>query len=456
MTKEKNAAWRFLASVKLALVTLFILSAASIIGTVIKQKQPTSYYTEAHGETLASLFEIFSLTDMYASWWFIALLALFAVNLVVCSIERIPGAWRLATADNLDTNLTQLEQLPFTHRIETALPADHAAERLRDHLTASGWGLPGQRTRDGAQLLFCQKGAWSRFGVYVVHLSILVVIIGAAIGKAFGYKAYVYLPEGRTTTAVFQQGSAEPIPLEFELHCDNFQRNYYPNGMIREYRADLTITDPRPPVSYSKSIVVNDPLSYDGITFYVGDSYPLDEYIVVVRNQTNGREQTFRIPAQRDVPWEGTPVTFRIEALRSEADGTVRQAQIHFADDRGEPSLFWMNERSAVTISRVDGDYTFSLKQMSSVLLLVTKDPGVWVVWGGCTLLIIGLIQCFCLAHRRLWVRLVPHKQGTRILLGGSSNKQRPLFERRFKELVERLEGDATLSLRDKKGKNKT
>jgi hypothetical protein len=53
-------------------------------------------------------------------------------------------------------------------------------------------------------------------------------------------------------------------------------------------------------------------------------------------------------------------------------------------------------------------------------------------------------------------VRLVPHKQGTRILLGGSSNKQRPLFERRFKELVERLEGDATLSLRDKKGKNKT
>ena len=38
--------------------------------------------------------------------------------------------------------------------------------------------------------------------------------------------------------------------------------------------------------------------------------------------------------------------------------------------------------------------------------LQVAKDPGVWVVWIGCALLILGLIVSFFFSHQRVWVRI--------------------------------------------------
>ncbi|MEJ2691269.1 MAG: cytochrome c biogenesis protein ResB [Deltaproteobacteria bacterium] len=88
MPKTKNGIWRFFASVKLALTVLILLAAVSIIGTLIKQGQEPSYYVQEYGTNLARFFQALDITNMYRSWWFSALLCLFAVNLIVCSIER--------------------------------------------------------------------------------------------------------------------------------------------------------------------------------------------------------------------------------------------------------------------------------------------------------------------------------------------------------------------------------
>ena len=440
MKKEQNAVWRFLASVKLALFTLFILAATSIIGTVIEQKKPDSFYVETYGPELARLMQTLGLPDMYGSWWFVGLLILFAVNLVVCSIERLPGAWHMMRQDNLATDPEQLEKMSSTHRAEAGLPVEAAAERMQRLLAGAGWKNSRRLDLNGSTLLFAQRGAWSRLGVYVVHLSILVILAGAMIGSVFGFKAYVFLPEGRATKNVFLQGSREPVPLGFELHCDGFERSYYPNGMIREYRADLTVIDPRHETPYRKSIIVNDPLTWQGITSYQGDSYPLEEFFVVVRNQATGREQAFRVPPDRDVPWQGTNVSFRIEELRREEDGMVRQVKIRFTDAAAEPAVFWMNDRSTATVRMPGQDYTFSFRQLYSTLLLVTKDPGVWTVYLGSVLMMLGLGVCFLLSHRRIWVYITPKgNRGSRILVSGASNKNKPAFERRFSDLVARI-----------------
>jgi cytochrome c biogenesis protein ResB len=65
--------------------------------------------------------------------------------------------------------------------------------------------------------------------------------------------------------------------------------------------------------------------------------------------------------------------------------------------------------------------------------------------------MVIGLTICFCFAHRRIWLLIAPHRQGTRITVGGHSNKQRPVFERRFKELVGLIEQDGSLSAHSKR-----
>ena len=182
MPKKTNAVWRFFASVKLALITLFLLAATSIFGTLIKQGQAPAYYVQEYGPKLARLFEKLGLTSMYGSWWYLTILGLFAINLLVCSLQRLPGVWRAMTQDNLAIDPGQLEMMRFTHQTVAAPAPDDAEGRIRRLLAGAGWKKPGRAERDGMVLLFAQKGGWSRLGVYVVHLSILVILLGVLVG----------------------------------------------------------------------------------------------------------------------------------------------------------------------------------------------------------------------------------------------------------------------------------
>jgi cytochrome c biogenesis protein len=60
--------------------------------------------------------------------------------------------------------------------------------------------------------------------------------------------------------------------------------------------------------------------------------------------------------------------------------------------------------------------------------LQVAKDPGVWVVWLGCFLLVAGSLGAFFLSHRRLWVTIQPLAKGVGVKLGGSAHRNQPAF----------------------------
>jgi cytochrome c biogenesis protein len=440
MAKAKHPAWRFFASVKLALITLIVLAVTSIIGTLIQQGEVPSYYVQEYGPNLARIFELLDITNMYGSWWFVTLLCLFAINLVVCTIERLPRVWRLVTLDNLSIDTRQLEKMRFTHRVDASLPAAAAADRICRIMGRAGWR--NQRRHEdgeGSILLFAQQGAWTRLGVYIVHLSVLVILAGSITGTFFGFKAYVFLSEGRSTDKVFRQENREAVPLGFEVQCDRFENTYYPNGMLKQYRVYLTVLDPERGTPYQKSIVVNDPLTYRGITFYAVDSYPADEFFVVIRNRTTAMEQVFRVPPEREAVWPGTAVSFRIEELQRDQDGAVLQAKIRFtADAAAEPSFYWLHDRDTVTIQQSGQEFSISFRQLYSNLLRVTKDPGVPIVYFGCILILVGLAISFFLFHRRVWVTITPKgEREARILVSGISNKHKSAFERRFRKLVD-------------------
>jgi len=453
MPKVKNVVWRFFASIKLALISLIILATTSIIGTLIKQGQAPSYYVREFGPSLTRFFEVLDLTNMYGSWWFLTLLCLFAANLVVCTIERLPGVWRMVVRDNLSIDPQQLGRMSFTHRTEINLPATATTEQLRQFLIQTGWRKPRWLDREGSTLLFVQKGAWTRLGVYIVHLSVLIILIGAMTGKFFGFQAYVFLPEGRATSNIFLQGSRKPVPLGFELQCDRFERTFYANGMIKQYRADLTVTDPARETPYRKSIIVNDPLTYRGLTFYQADSYPMEEFLVLIRDRASDREQAFRVSPEKDVAWQGTKVSFRIEELETAEDGAVKQAKIRFtAGPTAEPADFWVKNKDTVTLRLSGKEFTITFRQYYTTLLLVTKDPGLLIVYFGCLMMIAGLAICFFLTHRRIWLRISPGaKEQSQILISGDSNKNKPAFEGRFQELISRLEQDTAFASADNK-----
>src|SRR4030043_1235889 len=78
-------------SLKLTISLLILLAILSIIGTLITQNATKAEYIQRYGVGLYEVLNFFNIFDMYHSWWFSAILLLLVINLIACSISRLPG-----------------------------------------------------------------------------------------------------------------------------------------------------------------------------------------------------------------------------------------------------------------------------------------------------------------------------------------------------------------------------
>jgi cytochrome c biogenesis protein len=433
--KNSNPIWDFFASVKLALFTLFFLSTTSIIGTIIPQKESSQWYIDRYGESTANLFQILAITpDMYTSGWFLSFLGLLCLNLIICSFDRFPGVWRQIRADNLDIPQARLEKMTQQLQWQSEKPPEAAISTLKITLNAHGWKAQERKTGNGS-LLFAQKGAFTRTGVYIVHASILVIFAGAIIGSILGFKASIMLPETKTTDKVYTSDTRAAIDLGFEIRCDRFDIEFYDNGMPKSYRSELTILE-NGKVVIEKAIVVNDPLNYKGITFYQSSYEPYQEFVVTLTNKKTGLKETAIIPYQQQQSMQESGL--RLGIINAETRGqSVSRMKIWLTDDQGEPSLFWLDDGEQATVERSKNSYTISAKQMYATGLQVAKDPGVWTVYTGCALMILGLVVAFFMSHQRIWLFVREENDGkSSILMSGNANKNKAGFAKTFENLT--------------------
>ena len=205
--------WDFFCSLKLTLFLLISLALTSIIGTVLPQGQLPPEYVAQISPAKLQIYTKLGFFDMYHSWWFITLLYVFSLNLICCSIKRLPHVFKFVSEPTLILG----ESLRNSFSLKQEIKISGSVESGRDNLSTflgQEFGAPVVSEQNGEYHLFAQKSAWSRLGVYVVHLSILVIFIGAIIGSLAGYKAYVSIVEGTSVNTVEARNGGQ-IPLGF-------------------------------------------------------------------------------------------------------------------------------------------------------------------------------------------------------------------------------------------------
>lgn len=434
--KQNNSIWQFFASVKLALVILFLITVTSIIGTVIPQKEAAEFYISRYGPKTAQLFAVLDIPDMYNSWWFLALLFLLSFNLIICSIDRFPMVWKQVTSDGLALPPERLAKMSNTTSWNKAGTVAQNSEQLSKILRGKGFKTTSRQEAEST-LLFSQKGHWTRTGVYIVHTSILVIFIGGIIGSLGGYKGSVVIPETQETSKVFLFGGKGVEELDFTVRCNNFKIDFYPNGMPKEYTSSLTVLEEGEEV-LTKVIEVNDPLTYKGITFYQSSYEPYQDFVISITTP-EGTEKTFVVPFQQQESWTEENLKFGI--LNAKVLGqSIVSSKLWFSDGNESPAAVWVDDGVETEVKRLGGTFRVSAKQMYATGLQVAKDPGVWWVYIGCGLMLFGLYVAFFMSHRRIWLLLTPQGEGTEIVLAGSANKNRTGFEKTFEDLAALLE----------------
>jgi cytochrome c biogenesis protein len=448
-SKGLNAAvWDLFSSLRLTIFLLILLAATSVVGTIILQKGTPQQYLAEYGPNLARILDFFGLFDMYHSWWFLAILALLVLNLVFCSLERLPAAWRHIFRPRVDLSPKSIQAQPFARKFRVGRGSKAVGEEIQKTL-GRFFGYPRRVETSERLLLYFEKGRYGRLGVYVSHLSIIVILIGGMAGSVFGFKGVVKIIEGQTVDHVSlrKNGRYVGYPLGYQLRCDDFEISYYdtpgPKKFVSEYTSNVTILENGREVRHEK-VRVNHPLVHKGLKFYQS-SYGQDaEILLTVSRRRGDASYEFRVREGERVQVPGGDVMFQLLGYSPEVHNFGEGVQIALFSKDKPPKRIWLFKRVPDFDERRGGRFVFTLQDIlikDFTVLQVTKDPGVWIVWVGCTLLVIGTIMAFFIPHRRLWVHISREggKSGE-VLLGGNTHRNRVSFEKEFGEIVQQFE----------------
>jgi cytochrome c biogenesis protein len=455
--KKSNALWNLFISVKLTLGLLIVLAVTSIFGTVIPQQEGAMELAERLSPGLVSLLSSVQLFDMYHSLWFRLIIGVLALNLIICSLDRFPSAWkRFQAAPNLDRS-KPFEDLPLNRSFS-------ASGKLDDLISLAAGVLKArfkrfqQKETDNGVVLYAEKGRFSYMGVFLVHLSVLIILIGSIVGSLFGFEAYVNIPEGGSVSKVHLRRSHAAKALPFEVRCDRFSVEFYENGAPKEYRSDLSfLVDGK--TALQGPLLVNHPITYEGITFYQSSYRPVAGDRVRIRlSEEAGSSKPLSIEIARGNALElpGKEGAFKLVEVAEDFRGLGPAVLISVHPNGGEKKEFWVFQhfemirkrfppamlRSPALDPSAFKPYTFALEKVEmkyATGLQVSRDPGVPLVWAGFFLIMIGLFVTFFMSHRSIWVQIAKTKRGTNIRVAGRANKNPVGMERELDQLAFRI-----------------
>lgn len=435
----------FFSSLKLTIFLLIALSLLSIIGTVIPQGSIPPEYVQSISPAKLQLYTALGFFDMYHSWWFVLLLSLLSLNLIFCSMKRLPAIWSTITKPTL----TMDENFEKTLANRTSIAREEDASLLKDRvadLLKNEFAHPVITEENSTFHLFAQKAPWARLAVYGVHLSILVIFIGAIIGSLFGYKGFVNIPEGEYIDRIVSRSQTE-IPLGFGVYCQKFTVATYPNGAPKEFKSILTVLENGKPVAGYEQVpvIVNSPLSYKGITFYQSSYGKMGEHEFTISDpdgknpspliiQSNG---SIKLPDGSGFCLQET--TPDISRFIPGATGPAAQVETHMLNGESKTFVVYSNNPA---LNRMNLPFTGGKliqykggEEFVYTGLQVAKDPGVWVVWIGCILMVVGIYVAFFMSHRRIWVRIT---NGS-ICIAGNASKNQGGFQLFMERLVTKI-----------------
>jgi len=446
--KEKgifDIVFDFFRSLKLTIFLLILLAILSIIGTLIKQNAPSAEYIHRYGVKLYNVFEFFNLFDMYHSWWFSAILLLLVVNLIACSLHRFPGVWRQISRESGAKEMgdSMLKTLPYVERISLTHPAGAKEDEIRS-LLKRGFKNPQRIEGESSITLYSEKGRFSRLGVYITHSSILIILIGGILGSLFGFRGFVNILEGETVDHIALRVKDKEVakPIGFSIRCDDFRVTFYdlkrPEKLVKEYTSDLTILENGKEV-LKKTIEVNHPLHYKGLAFYQSSYGAIPDVTLGIQWKNKKEKTVLKGLEGETIPIPHSEALLRILKYAPQVHNFGEGVQVAVLKPNQPPRALWLLKSAPKLDQQREDDFVLTFEEISTkeyTGLQVTKDPGVWVVWVGCSLMIIGFIVSFFFSHQRVWIRIPKGPQGE-IVLAGSTNKNKVGFEKRFEDLVE-------------------
>ncbi len=419
------------ANLRLAILLLLAIAIFSITGTVIEQGESLNFYQANYPEDPA-LFGFLTwqvilkvgLNHVYSTWWFLSLLVLFGSSLTACTFTRQLPALKAARRWQFYQKPRQFKKLALSAELDKG-----SHDSLIPLLEKRNYKIFRE---DNA--LYARKGIIGRIGPIVVHAAMLITLAGAIWGAITGFLAQEIIPSGITFQVqnIFEAGplASPQIPKDWSVRVNRFWIDYTPDGTIDQFYSDLSVVDDQGQELKQKTISVNHPLRYRGVTFYqtdwgiaavqirVNNSPILQIPITALDTGGRGRLWGSWMPTKPDLS-EG------VSLIVKDLQGTMLVYDVN-----GQLA-------SAVRVGQsiqINGVNLKIVDLIGSTGLQIKADPGVPIVYAGFGLLMLGVVMSY-FSHSQIWAL----QEGDFFYMGGKTNRAQVTFERELVEILEEI-----------------
>jgi cytochrome c biogenesis protein len=274
LSRSLAIVWRKLRSMRTAIVLLFMLAAAAMIGSLLPQ-QPVSpervaAYQRAH-PFWGSVWSAIGAFDVFGTWWFALITTLLFVSLVACLVPRSRALIRAAR--QRPVHARELDAFPrFAEQRVAAAPGQAAAaaaivlrrRRYRVALDAGGGAVAAE------------KGALREIGSLVFHWAFLVLLIAVIVGKGTGYVGHATIVEGETWTDARLNYAGDLRTGRFfredfsgtSITLLDYRDAFRTTGVPMDFSSDVRLATPDGAQAATETVRVNHPVVFNGIRIY--------------------------------------------------------------------------------------------------------------------------------------------------------------------------------------------
>ncbi|ARV59444.1 cytochrome C biogenesis protein CcsB [Nostocales cyanobacterium HT-58-2] len=420
-----------LTDLRLAIVMLLVIALFSATGTVIEQGQSVAFYQANYPEQPAlfgfltwKVILMLGLDHVYRTWWFLALLILLGTSLTACSLTTQLKILKAARRWRYYSKPRWFEKLALSAEL-----AHGSLETLTQLLQNHRYKV--FQEKDGS--LYARKGIIGRIGPIIVHVGMVTILLGSILGAMTGFVAQEMVPSGNTFQVknIIDAGPlAATQPKDWSVRVNRFWIDYTSSGGIDQFYSDMSVLDNQGQEVDRKTIFVNSPLRYHGLTFY-----QTDWGISAVRVRVN-KSPIFQLPmAQLNTNGNGRIWGTWIPTKPDLSEGVSLLAK----DLQGMVLIYDATGKLVDTVragmsTQVNGVTLKILDVVGSTGLQIKADPGIPIVYTGFALLMLGVVMSY-FSHSQIWAL---QKDG-RLYVGGKTNRAKVAFEQEMLEILDRL-----------------
>jgi cytochrome c biogenesis protein len=283
-------------------ITMFsLLAVASVIGTVLKQNEPYNNYIIKFGQFWFDIFNQLGLYNVYQAFWFLLILIFLITSTSLCISRNTPKI--LKDYKNFQDRIREKSLLSFKHSYQFPTKKFNA-KKIIEFLSSKNYKVKHKASNEEGDLIVAKKGDLQKLGYIFTHLAIVVISIGGLLDgnlvfkfqelmgtkqiqlldqelsqiplagrmseNNLSYRASILLSEGQTKTAAILRAKEGYLVQEipFSITLKDFNIEHYSTGQPKSFKSDLLVRDKKTGESITKTISVNKPLTYKGVTIY--------------------------------------------------------------------------------------------------------------------------------------------------------------------------------------------